>query len=191
MKQFTLKSLLLMLTIFLGGVNAWGETGSLTFGTNATKINSSSVNASDNLGNSWTITTAGTTSFTPNAAYCQVGSKSSPATSITFTTTLPSDVNITSFSAKFGGFSGTAGTISLKVDDSEIGNGSLNASNDVTVENSISAFGKVLTISVANIARGVKVYNLSYTYESAGTGPSVPTFSLSQQAHTGVIRHWS
>lgn len=179
MKQFTLKSLLLMLTIFLGGVNAWGETGSLVFGTNATKINSSSVNASDNLGNSWTITTAGTTSFTPNAAYSQVGSKSSPATSITFTATLPSDVNITSFSAKFGGFSGTAGTISLKVDDSEIGNGSLNASNDVTVENSISASGKVLTISVTGISKGVKVYNLSYTYESVGTGPSVPTFSLS------------
>ena len=64
MKQFTLKSLLLVLTILMGGVNAWGEEGSLTFGTNNTKINSPSVTASDNLGNSWTITTVGTTSFT-------------------------------------------------------------------------------------------------------------------------------
>ena len=61
MKQFTLKSLLLVLTILMGGVNAWGETGSLTFGSNNTKINSPSVTASDNLGNSWTITTDGTT----------------------------------------------------------------------------------------------------------------------------------
>ena len=180
MKQFTLKSLLLVLTILMGGVNAWGETGSLTFGTNNTKINSSSVTASDNLGNSWTITTVGTTSFTPQETYYQVGSKKNPATSITFATTLPSAVNITSFSVKLGGFSGTAGTISLKVDNTEIGTGSLNADNDVTVENNTSASGNVLTISVTGISKGVKVYNLSYTYESAGSGPSAPTFSLAE-----------
>ena len=180
MKQFTLKSLLLVLTILMGGVNAWGETGSLTFGTNNTDINASSVTASDNLGNSWTITTVGTTSFTENPDYSHVGSSKKPATSITFTTTLPSAVNITSFSVKFGGFSGTAGTISLKVDNTEIGTGSLNAANDVTVENNTSASGKVLTISVTGISKGVKVYNLSYTYESAGSGPSAPTFSLAE-----------
>lgn len=180
MKQFTLKSLLLVLTILMGGVNAWGETGSLTFGTNNTKINSPSVTASDNLGNSWTITTVGTTSFTQQPTYSQVGSKGNPATSITFATTLPSAVNITSFSVKFGGFSGTAGTISLKVDNTEIGTGSLNAANDVTVENNTSASGNVLTISVTGISKGVKVYNLSYTYESAGSGPSAPTFSLAE-----------
>ena len=180
MKQFTLKSLLLVLTILMGGVNAWGETGSLTFGKNDTKISSSSVIASDNLGNSWTISTVGTTSFTAQTTYYQVGSSSKPATSITFATTLPSAVNITSFSVKFGGFNGTAGTISLKVDDTEIGTGSLNASNDVTVENNTPASGKVLTISVTGISKGVKVYNLSYTYESAGSGPSAPTFSLAQ-----------
>lgn len=180
MKQFTLKSLLLVLTILMGGVNAWGETGSLTFGTNNTDINSSSVTASDNLGNSWTITTVGTTSFTENSDYSHVGSSKKPATSITFATTLPSAVNITSFSVKFGGFSGTAGTISLKVDNTEIGTGSLNAANDVTVENNTSASGKVLTISVTGISKGVKVYNLSYTYESAGSGPSAPTFSLAE-----------
>lgn len=180
MKQFTLKSLLLVLTILMGGVNAWGETGSLTFGTNNTDINSSSVTASDNLGNSWTITTVGTTSFTENPDYSHVGSSKKPATSITFATTLPSAVNITSFSVKFGGFSGTAGTISLKVDNTEIGTGSLNAANDVTVENNTSASGKVLTISVTGISKGVKVYNLSYTYESAGSGPSAPTFSIAE-----------
>lgn len=173
------KGLLLALCVLLGGgANVWGETGSLTFGTNATKISSASVEASDNLGNSWTITTVGTTSFTSNPAYYQVGSSTTPATSITFTTTLPSNVNITSFSAKFGGFSGTAGTVSLKVNDTEVGTGSLNTSNDVIVENSRSASGHVLTISITNIAKGVKVYNLSYTYESAGSGPSAPTFSL-------------
>ena len=175
----TLKSLLLVLFAVLGGVNVWGQkTGSITFGTNATKINAASVTAPDNLGNSWTISTEGTTSFTANAAYYQVGSSKSPADLITFTTTLPSEVNVTSFSAKFGGFNNTAGTISLKVNDTVVGTGSLNTSSDVIVSSTSTAVGNVLTITVTDIAKGVKVYNLSYTYELSGTGPEAPSFSL-------------
>lgn len=180
MKQLiNLKNLLVMLCVMLGGANVWGETGTITFGTNSTKISSASVTANDNLGNSWTITTVGTTSFTSNEAYYQVGSSKKPATSITFTATLPSEVNVTSFSAKFGGFSGTAGTINLKVGDTEVGSGSLNAANDVIVENSTAAVGNTLTVTVSGIAKGVKVYNISYTYEAAaGSGPAAPGFSL-------------
>jgi hypothetical protein len=160
-------SLLSMLVMLFGGVSSvWADdtSGTIKFGTNDVKINASSVTGDDDQKNTWTITTVGTTSFTANASYYQVGSGSNPATSITFSTTLPKDVNITSFSAKFGGFNSTAGNISLKVDETEVGSGSLNASNDVTVESTKSETGKVLTVSVTNIDKGVKCYYISYTY---------------------------
>ncbi len=163
--------LVLWAALLLGAGNAWGATGTITFGNNYVKINNASVTGNDNLGNSWTITTVGTTSFTGNTSYYQVGSSSNPATSITFTTTLASSVNITAMSAEFGGFSGTAGTISLKVGDTEIGSGSLNAANDVTISSTQTASGTTLTVTITSISKGVKCYNISYTYES-GTPPT-------------------
>ena len=157
-----------------------GGTGTINFNSNAVKINAASVTGDDNLGNTWTITTVGTTSYTANNAYYQVGSSSKPATSITFTTTLPSEGNITAFSAKFGGFSGTAGTLTLKVDDTSVRTGVLNAANDVTVSNSSQATGKKLTVTVTGIAKGVKVYYISYTYttSSGGSEPETPATEL-------------
>lgn len=141
------------------------KTGTIIFGTNNVKIDAASVNGDDDRGNEWTITTVGTTSFTANAAYYQVGSSKIPAQSITFTTTLPKSASISSISAKFGGFNGTAGDVTLKVGDNTLGTGSLNGANDVTVTSSSTSVGTVLTISVSNISKGVKVYNISYTYE--------------------------
>ena len=101
MKQKLLK-LMLLLAVGMMGVSAWGDTtGTITFCTGEVAINAASVSGDDDLGNEWTITTVGTTSFTANAAYYQVGSSKSPATSITFTTTLSEDVNIKSISAKW------------------------------------------------------------------------------------------
>ena len=140
-------------------------TATIVFSSSGVKINGASVNGDDSAGNNWTITTAGTTSYTSNTDYYQVGSSSKPATSITFTTTLPASKNITAFSAKFGGFSGTAGTITLKVGETTVGSGSLNATNDVTVNaSSLPANGSVLTVTVTGISKGVKVYNISCTY---------------------------
>ncbi len=167
-------------------MGAWGqETGTITFGNNGTKINSDSVTGNDNKGNTWTITTAGTTSYTQSTNYSQVGSSSKPATSITFTTTLANDVTITSFSAKFGGNNGTAGTVTLKVGDTTVGTGSLNAANDVTVSSTTSATGKVITVTVTGISKGVKCYNITYTYGSGSQQiVSAPTFSLDGGTYT-------
>ena len=139
----------------------------ITFGTNNVKINAVSVTANDNCNNSWTITTVGTTSFTQNTAYSQVGKKDSPATSVTFTTTLPSDAEVGSIEAKFGGFSGTAGTVSLKVGDTSVGSGSLNATNDVKVSSTTTAAGNVVTVSITGISRGVKCYYIKVGYKTA------------------------
>lgn len=150
-----------------GGDGGEKTTGTIKFGTNDVKISAASVTGVDNLGNTWTITTEGTTSYTTNAAYYQVGSSKAPATSITFTTTLPSEINIESMSAKFGGFSGTTGTVTMKVGETTVGTGSLNATNDVVINSTSSATGKVLTVTVTDIDKGVKVYNISYSYPTA------------------------
>ena len=164
-------------------VPAEGEkTGTIIFGNSGTKINSASVTGEDSQGNTWTITTEGTTSFTANSEYYQVGSGSKPATSITFTTTLPSSKPIKSMSAKFGGFNGTAGTVTLKVGDTTVGTGSLNATADVTVSSTSEAAGTVLTVTLTDIEKGVKCYNISYTYEDDGT---VVTKTLSSIALSG------
>ena len=187
MKYKLLRFSLLSILSMLGGALAplWAaDTGTITFGKNSVKIDAATVTGNDDLGNTWTITTAGTSSFTQNTDYYQVGSNNNPATSITFTTTLPKRVTVTSFSAKFGGNNGTAGTVSLKLGDTQVGTGSLNAKNDVTVSSTIKGTGTVLTVSVTGIEKGVKCYNISYTYEDPRTAT---TLTLGEHAETAVV----
>ena len=136
----------------------------ITFGSSAVKINAASVTGTDSENNNWTITTVGTTSYTSNSAYYQVGSSSKPATSITFTTTLPAGASVSNVEAKFGGFSGTAGNVTLKVGDTSVGTGKLNATSDVIVKSTSTASGNKVTVTVTNIAKGVKCYYISVNY---------------------------
>ena len=147
-----------------------GSTGGATIlfgsGTGRTKINAGSVEGVDSDNNTWTITVEGTTSFTQDNSYSQVGSSGKPASSITFTTTLPETVTkVNSLSIDMGGFSGTAGNVTLKVGDEIVGTGSLDATNNVTVSSSSAAEGRVITITVTDISKGVKVYSISAEYE--------------------------
>lgn len=169
----------------LATATSWAATtGTIKFGTNNVKIDKASVTAADDQGNSWKITTAGTTSFSQQPTYSQVGKKKESAKTITFTTTLSKDVKVTSLSAKFGGFNGTAGTIKLSVGSTEIGTGSLSETKDVTVTSTSEASGTQLTVKVENIAKGVKCYNISYTYEDeSGKTPT----QLSWSAPTATV----
>ena len=168
-------------------MNASAKTGKITFGNNGNvKINDESVTADDNIGNTWTITTVmKEKSFTQQPTYSQVGSSNKPATSITFTTTLPSSQTITDFSAKFGGFNGTAGNISLKIGNDEVGSGSLNATDDVTVTSTKSVAGTQLTVTVTDIAKGVKCYEISYSYDDGGL--NTPEISFSEKSVTTTL----
>lgn len=142
-----------------------GASGCLVFGRNGLMINSVSVTGDDNLGNAWTITTIGTTSFSHQQLFSQVGSENRPATSITFSMALPAKVNVVAFSAKFGGYTDTAGEVTLTVGKATVGTGRLNATEDVTISSTNTAVGNVLTVTVTNIAKGVKCFGVSYTYE--------------------------
>lgn len=175
----------LLIVAILATATSWAATtGTIKFGTNNVKIDKASVTAADDQGNSWKITTAGTEYFGQQSQYTQVGSAGAPATSITFTTTLSKEVKVSSLSVKFGGFKNTAGTIKLLVGDKEIGTGKLNAKNDVTVTSTTVASGTQLTVKVTNIAKGVKCYNISYTYEDeSGETPT----QLSWSAPTATV----
>ena len=158
----------LLIVAILATATSWAATtGTITFGTNNVKITKASMTAADDQGNSWKITTVGTEYFGQQSQYTQVGSADAPATSITFTTTLSKEVKVSSLSVKFGGFKNTAGTIKLLVGDKEIGAGKLNAKNDVTVTSTTVASGTQLTVTVTNITKGVKCYNITYTYEDS------------------------
>ena len=163
-------------------------TGTITFGngSNGTiSINKTSVTGIDNLENTWTITTEGTTSFTPNSNYSQVGSGSKPATSITFTMTLPTAATISAFEAKFGGFNNTAGIITLKVDETTYGTGALNGTNDVIVSCLPMVSGTVLTVTVTEIAKGVKCYYISYTLGTETYTLYIPGYSNATNPNGG------
>lgn len=174
-----------------GGSYAWGETktGTVKFGTKNLKIDKANVTGNDDLNNSWNIVTVGGGSFSQQPSYSQVGKKKAPATSITFTMSLPSDVKFTSFSAKFGGNNGTSGNISLAVDGYEVGSGKVEASKVVVVTNETAATGKELKVSVTSITNGVNCYEISYAYEDSSTPQpgevAVPTLSLAEGTYWG------
>lgn len=155
-----------------------GETVTVTFSLNDVKVDSAEVNFTDSNGVAWTCKTVGTTSFTNDKSknYSQIGSSKKPASSITFSASVAEpSFKLTSFISEWGGFSGTAGTISMKVNGSQVATGKLSAATDVTVDSgdittdAVSSF----EISVTGISKGVKIYNLSYTYVSASTNPSI------------------
>lgn len=175
----------LLIVAILATATSWAATtGTITFGTNDVKIDKASVTAADDQGNSWEITTDGTEYFGQQSQYTQVGSASAHATSITFTTKLSKEVKVSSLSAKFGGFKGTAGTIKLSVGSTEVGTGNLSATKDVTVTSTSGASGTQLTVTVTNIAKGVKCYNITYTYEDeSGKTPT----QLSWSAPTATV----
>lgn len=151
----------------VGGAALVDKTATIKFGKNNVEIIKDPVTANDDQKNSWTITTVGTTFCSQQSTYSQVGSSNNPATSITFTTTLPEDAEVTSISAKFGGFKSTAGTVTLKVGEASVGTGALNGTNDVTVTSTSTAVGNKVTITVTNIAKGVKCYNIQVKYKTA------------------------
>lgn len=151
----------------VGGAALVDKTATIKFGKNNVEIIKDPVTANDDQKNSWTITTVGTTYCSQQSTYSQVGSSNNPATSITFTTTLPEDAEVASITAIFGGYKSTAGTITLKVGENNIGTGKLNADKDVTVTSTTTAAGNKVTITVTNIAKGVKCYNIQVKYKTA------------------------
>lgn len=123
----------------------------------------------DALGNIWTLSYAYSSySRTPNASYIQFGSSSKPAKSITLSTTMSGSFKVTNLYSKWGGFSGTAGTVTMKVGSTTVQTGSLSGTSDVEVKQSTGSYSSgvtsnTITIELTSIAKGIKLYSFSYT----------------------------
>lgn len=123
----------------------------------------------DTLGNTWTLSYAYSSySKTANASYIQFGSSSKPAKSITLSTTMSGSFNVTNLYSKWGGFSGTAGTVTMKVGSTTVQTGSLSGTSDVEVKQSTGSYSSgvtsnTITIELTGIAKGIKLYSFSYT----------------------------
>ena len=145
----------------------------IKFGTNDVKINSVSVNASDEYNNSWHIVTvpgSAGQSFTQSAEYSQVGSGSKPAESITFSTTLANNDEIAKISyiaIKLGGYNGTVGDVNIQVDGAIYEVGTLDGANDVVIATTGTdpIMGQEISIEISNIDKGVKCYGIQYAYQ--------------------------
>ncbi|MCR5312102.1 MAG: bacterial Ig-like domain-containing protein [Bacteroidaceae bacterium] len=162
----------------ISATNTYAEKqGKIVFGTKNVQIDKTSVSANDNLKNTWKIETSGTTSFTQNPSYSQIGASKKPAKSVTFSTTIADAKKIKSVSAKLGGFNGTAGNVSISVTGKNVATGSLNATADVVVSSTSEADGNVIVIEITSIKKGVKAYEISYTYEEGTSDTPVKQFT--------------
>lgn len=184
MKKHNFYAAIALMLFGLGMAQAYAETKTDTifFNSHAVKVNANEVTAEDNLNNAWNITTVGTSSFTGNKDYYQIGSSKVPASIVTFTCTLNINSAISDVEAKFGGFNDTKGDIKILVDNVEVGTGALNGKNDVTVKQTTSAKGTTLNVVVSNIAKGIKAYYITYTCEADANAVAAPVITADEES---------
>lgn len=154
------------------------KTTTIQFGSaeGSCNFNKATVTYTDATKTSWVMNAEGTTSFTPQEEYSQVGSAKKPASTITMTGTVAKNLSLTSVSVKFGGFNGTAGDVVIKVNGEDYATGKLNAGTDVTISGTVAkelAKDETIVISISGIAKGVKIYSIVYTYEEATSEPTI------------------
>lgn len=156
----------------------------------------------DTLGNTWTLSYAYSSySKTANASYIQFGSSSKPAKSITLSTTMSGSFKVTNLYSKWGGFSGTAGTVTMKVGSTTVQTGSLSGTSDVEVKQSTGSHSSgvtsnTITIELTGIAKGIKLYSFSYTLSNTAYTVTVnrnnSTYgTISQSSVTNVAANTS
>ena len=157
-------------------------TKTINFGSkNEVKFNKASLSQTiDNV--TWNFTATGTTSFTPQPSYNQIGSSSKPATSINIISGYYQNMTLSSFEIKLGGFGGTAGNIACNYAGESIVTGKLNGANDILLSNKEVSIietdvSKGFDISISNISKGVKLYYISYTFIEK-TNPDVKKFKV-------------
>lgn len=154
------------------------KTTTIQFGSaeGSCNFNKATVTYTDATKTSWVMNAEGTTSFTPQEEYSQVGAAKKPASTITMTGTVAKNLSLTSVSVKFGGFSNTAGDVVIKVNGEDYATGKLSAGTNVTISGTVAkelAKDATITIAVSNIAKGVKVYSIVYTTEEETTEPVI------------------
>ena len=172
MKQKSLlKVFFLLCALIVGSTSVWAATSTVT----ASKISSASVQWKGSANETWNVSvTGGATDQNVTSGYAQVGTKNSPSTSITFSTSGISGT-ITSIVIDCASYSGLA-TVSCTVGGNNFGtqnqstpSWSNNTGGDITFSGSASGT-IVVTMTNGNSGRAMYVESITVTYSS---GPSI------------------
>ena len=179
-KQLQTKIVALLALLLMGAGSAWADTSTVT----ASKIESASATWTGTAGVSWNVVVdGGATNQNITNSYAQVGTKASPSTSITFSTSGISGT-ITSIVVNCASYSGKA-TISATVGGSAFGtqnqstpSWSSNSGGDVTFSGSASGT-IVITMNNPSDGRAMYIKSITVTYSGSGETPTVavPVFS--------------
>ena len=175
----------LLFAIVGGGINAWGETSTVQ----SSKIASNSESWTGTAGETWSVVVSGgATNQNVTNTYAQVGTKNSPSTSITFSTSGIKGT-ITSVAITCASYSGL-GTVSATVGGNAFGTQSQSIpswsdNTGGTVSFSGGASGEiVITMTNGSSGRAMYVKNIVVTYEAA---PSFTLTSVSNNESYGTV----
>lgn len=179
MKQKLRLMMTMLLLAVMGG--SWASTSLVT----ASKVTSSSVTWTGSANETWTVKVNGG-AINQNVVndYAQIGTRNSPSTSVTFTTSGISET-ITSIVVDCGAYQGKA-TISATVGGSAFGTQSQsvpswtgsNTGGDVTFTGSASGT-IIITMTNGSGGRAMYIKSITVTYGNGTVTVSPPTFSVS------------
>ena len=172
-KNLHLKTMLLLCAMVMGIGSAWAETSTVT----ASKVASASATWTGSANETWSVAVnGGATNQNMNNGYAQVGTSSSPSSSITFTTSGISGT-ITSISVNCAAYQGKA-TVSATVGGAAFGTQSQatpswtsNTGGDVTFTGSASG-AILITMTNGTGGRAMYIKSITVTY-TPSTNPSI------------------
>ena len=177
-----------IMTTALSGTT-WAETSIVT----SSKVTSSSVSWTGSASETWSvIVTGGATNQNVTSGYAQVGTKNSPSTSITLSTSGISGT-ITSVVLDCASYSGLA-TVSCTVGGSSFGeqtqsspSWSNNNGGNVTFNGSASG-AIVITMTNGSGGRAMYIKSITVTYTPGGATQTVatPSFSVAEGTYTSA-----
>ena len=159
---FTLKSLLLTL-VMLCGLNAWGETATLTFN------EACKGSGTDTKGNTWTVTSDAEESSFDNTKGVHYGTSKKAVSYLQLTTTISG--TITSIKVNASGASTTSAKLNVTVGGSAFGSQSSisKTAKDYTFEG--NATGEIVVkLSQTSEKKALYVKSIEVTYTTAGGG---------------------
>lgn len=174
------KLLTFLLTALLAFSVGWAETATVT----ASSISSSNVTWTGSSNETWSvIVNGGATGQNVTNGYAQVGTKNSPSTSVTFSTSGITGT-ITSIVVDCASYNGL-GSISATVGGNAFGNQnqsiprwSTNTGGNVTFNGSASG-AIVITMTNGSSGRAMYIKSITVTY-TPGSTPPTPTLTVSE-----------
>ena len=175
--------MLLLCALIVGSGSAWAEEA--TSKVTASKVTSSSATWTGSASESWSVSViGGATDQNVTNGYAQIGTKNSPSTSITFSTSDISgtiteiEVDCASYNG-LGTVSATVGSSSFGSQNQSIPSWSSNSGGTVTFSNSNGASGKIeITMTNGSSGRAMYIKSITVTYTS-GDAPTLESVTVS------------